>query len=486
MRFILSVLLAVVLAGVLSRPARAANRPNILLILADDLGYGDVACYNSEGKIPTPAIDKIAAEGTRFTDAHSPASVCVPTRYALLTGRYPFRRPKGNGSFDGGPLIGKQVPTLPGLLRSKGYHTAMVGKWHLGFKLEGFDGPLSGGPVDRGFETYFGVPASTDIPPYFFIEQERAVDAPTATMEASHSAGVRRIQGAFWREGKIAPGLKLEEVLPTLADRADNRLRELANSEKPFFLYVALTAPHTPWLPTDQFENRSQIGGAGVPEALSDYGGFVTQVDHIVGCLMKTLEESGATHDTLVIFTSDNGPTWYETDVARTGHDSAGPWRGMKGDAWEAGHRVPFVVRWPGHVPAGHVSNELICQIDLMATFAALLNTKLPENAALDSQDLSALLLGEEGAKGRETLVTQASSGTLSLRQGRYKFIPQLGSAGFSKPRRIKPKPGGPTAQFYDLKTDPDESHNLAAEHFELVRSLRSSLESIQQSERTR
>ncbi|HEX6986458.1 MAG TPA: sulfatase-like hydrolase/transferase, partial [Planctomycetaceae bacterium] len=249
------------LVTLLATSVADADHPNVVLILADDLGYGDVGCYNPGSKIPTPHIDRLAAEGTRFTDAHAPASVCVPTRYSLLTGRYSHRRPNRNGGFDAGPLIGSDVLTLPAMLRQAGYRTAMVGKWHLGFAFDGWERPLDGGPIDRGFESYFGVPASTDIPPYFYIEGDRAVAAPTETIDEHHSDGVRPIQGAFWRAGGIAPGLRLEDVLPTFADKALGELDARAQSKEPFFLYLALTAPHTPWLPAEPYRGRSRIGG---------------------------------------------------------------------------------------------------------------------------------------------------------------------------------------------------------------------------------
>lgn len=468
---------AFVLAAVLFDCASAADRPNIVVILADDLGYGDIGCFNPQSKIPTPNVDRLAAEGTRFTDAHCPASVCVPTRYSLLTGRYSFRRPDRNGAFDAGPLIDEGILTLPAMLRGAGYHTAMVGKWHLGFAFQGWDERLGGGPADRGFDSYFGVPASTDIPPYFFVQNDRAVTAPTEPIEEHHSEGVRTIQGAFWRGGMIAPGLKLEQVLPTFAEKALAEIDERAKTpDQPFFLYLAFTSPHTPWLPLESFRGRS---GAG------DYGDFVTQVDDAIGRVLDRLKRHGLAENTLVIFTSDNGPTWYDEDAARYGHDSAGPWRGMKGDAWEAGHRVPFVARWPGHVPAGQTRDELIGQVDLMATLAALVGQKLPPAAAPDSENLLPLLLGEQGAKGREVLITQSSMGVLALRKGSWKFIPHLGSAGFSEPKRERPRPGQPEVQLYDLASDPGETKNLAAEKPEVVDEMSSLLEQMRTSDRT-
>jgi arylsulfatase A len=371
------------------------------------------------------------------------------------------------------------------MLRQAGYRTDMVGKWHLGFAFSGWEERLAGGPVDQGFDSYFGVPASTDIPPFFYVEGDQAVAAPTQQIEEHHSEGVRPIQGAFWRAGGIAPGLKLEEVLPTFASKALAKIDERARErDKPFFLYLALTAPHTPWLPTGSHRGRVRFEG-DVPEALADYGDFVGQVDDVVGRVLAKLDEHEIAGETLVIFTSDNGPTWYDEDVRRTGHDSAGQWRGMKADVWEAGHRVPFIVRWPDRVPAGRASDELVCQVDLMATLAALVGQDLPEGAAPDSENLLPLLLGEEGAEGRETLVTQSSAGVLALRRGPWKFVPQLGSGGFSEPRREKAPPGEPEVQLYHVGDDPGEATNLAGKRPAVVKEMAGLLEQVRASTRT-
>lgn len=481
-------LLVAVGLALLSSQAHAADpshHPNIVLILADDLGYGDVGCYNPRGKIPTPNIDRLASQGLRFTDAHTPASVCVPTRYSLMTGRYSHRRPSRNGSYDAGALIEEGIVTLPAMLAKAGYRTDMVGKWHLGFDFTSFDEPMRGGPVDRGFASYFGVPASTDIPPYFFVEGDRAVEAPTASIDEHHSEGVRNIQGAFYREGKIAPALKLENVLPTFAEKALARIEENAKGDQPFFTYLALTAPHTPWLPAEKFHGRSSIRSSSVPDALADYGDFVANVDDVVGQVLSKLDDLAIADETLVIFTSDNGPTWYDSDAELTGHDSAGPWRGMKGDVWEAGTRVPFIIRWPGHVPANETTDALFGQVDLFATFAALVDQKIASETAPDSQNQLPVLLGQDGARGRETLITQSSGGVLSLRKGSWKFIPHLGSAGFSDPRREKPTPEGPTVQLYDLTSDPGETKNLALDKPQLVAELSALLEQLENAPRT-
>lgn len=447
---------------------KAPAKPNILILLADDMGYGDPGCYNPRSRIATPHIDRLAREGMRFVDAHAAGPLCHPSRYGLLTGRYPFRIdvslwPKQ-------PLIEPGQMTIASLLKSQGYRTAMVGKWHVGFREQGYDKPLAGGPVACGFDTYFGMRASTDIPPYFFIRGDRAVTPPTAHIQASHSPGWAPNQGEFWREGDIAPDLNLKDVLPRLTDEAIEVINSHARTDradrKPFLLYYAPTAPHTPWLPSPEFVGRS---GAGM------YGDFTMMLDAQIGRILDALDRSGLAEETLVIFTSDNGPTWYEPDVERFGHAAAGGWRGMKADAWEGGHRMPFVVRWPGRVKAGTTSEQTICFTDLLATFAEICGTKLPDDAGPDSFSFLPVLEGTQPADRptRGPIVMRAGSAPfLMVRAGDWKLINGLGSGGFTKPTIIKPKPGEPELQLYNLRTDPAETTNLAATHPEKVREL--------------
>jgi arylsulfatase A-like enzyme len=450
-----------------SSVANAADKPNILFILADDLGYGDVKCFNPQGKISTPNIDRLASQGMRFTDAHAPGAVCVPSRYGLLTGRYPFRPEHLNPGK--GPLIEPGRVTLASLLRDHGYATAMVGKWHLGFDGGNqFDcsKPLRGGPCDRGFDYFFGQHASLDIPPYFYIENDRCVAAPTGQIAASSSPGWSPIQGAFWRAGHIAPGFQHEEVLPTYTRKAVEHLnrRGKASDGKPFFLYVAFTAPHTPWLPTETFRGKS-AGGM--------YGQWVAQLDDAVGQVLTAVDGGGLAENTLVFFTSDNGPVWYPDDVAKFGHSATGIFRGMKGDAWEGGHRMPFVARWPGRIAPGSTSPQAICFTDMLATFAALVGATLPVDAGEDSYSILPLLLQEkQTAFAREATIIGGSKGSLTVRQGDWKLIPFLGSGGFSKPAKIKPRPGEPVGQLYNLADDPGEKKNLYAEKPGIVERL--------------
>ena len=431
------------------------------MIVVDDMGYGDPGCYNPDSKIPTPHIDSLAAEGMRFTDAHAPGPVCHPSRYGLMTGRYPFRT--DTSKWPTQPLIDDGQTTIASLLRDAGYATAMVGKWHLGFAERGDDKPLPGGPVHRGFDQFFGIRASTDIPPYFYIRGDRAVSLPTQHIAANRSDGWSPIQGAFWRAGGIAPDLKLDDVLPRFTDEAIEVIKR-HEAAKPLMLYLAYPAPHTPWLPAPDFRGKS---GAGM------YGDFVMMVDHEIGRVCAALDAAGMARNTLLVFTSDNGPVWYPHDVTRLGHDAAGGLRGMKGDAWEGGHRMPFIVRWPGRVAAGTRSDQTVCFTDLMATFAEMVGMKLPTPAGPDSFSLLPVLEGRQPADKpvRGPIVMQsARGGAMLIRSGDWKLIDQPGSGGFSKSQQ--PRPGDPPGQLYNLREDPAERNNLYQKHPERVEAL--------------
>jgi arylsulfatase A len=457
----------------------AAVRPNILVMLVDDMGYGDPRCYNPASKISTPNIDRLAAEGLRFTDAHAPGAVCHPSRYGLLTGRYPFRTDVS--VWPTKPLIENQRMTVASLLRSRGYRTAMIGKWHLGFDEQGYDRALSGGPVDVGFDSFFGIRASTDIPPYFYIRGDRPVVPPTARIAASRSPDWSPIQGEFWREGGIAPDLALKDVLPRFAQEAVDVITTHAagKTRKPLMLYVAFPAPHTPWLPSTEFRGTSKAGL---------YGDFATMTDAMIGRILQTLETTGMKQNTLVIFASDNGPTWYPEDVRRTGHDAAGGWRGMKGDAWEAGHRVPLIMRWPGKIKAGSTTAQTVCFTDLLATFASIAGARLYKDSGEDSYDLLPVMRGRQPEEKpiRGPVVTVSSAGLVAMRSGPWKLIDGLGSGGFSQPSRVRPEPGGATGQLYHLVDDPGESTNLWQRHPEVVQRLTSDLARIRESGRSR
>ena len=455
--------------------ASATDLPNILIILVDDLGYGDLGCFNAESKIPTPNINQLATEGMRFTDAHASGPLCHLSRYGLMTGRYPFRAPCGAWSRQ--PVIDSEQATIASLLKQKGYATAMVGKWHLGFDEPGYDQPYRGGPVDRGFDSYFGIRASTDIPPYYYIRNDRVVMAPTLDIKARQTEGWSPIQGEFWRAGKISPDLKLEEVLPRFTQEAVQVIESHSEQagDKPLFLYLALPAPHTPWLPADEYVGRTPI---------PLYGDFTYMVDAMVGRVLAALDQAGMTDDTLVLFTSDNGPVWYEQDVKRYQHDASGGWRGMKADAWEAGHRMPFIIRWPEHVRSGSTNADLVSFVDLFATLAELTEQPLEGQAGPDSFSFLSSLLDKPVAKypQRSSLALASGGGLMTLRKGPWKLIQGLGSGGFSQPKKVKPQPGEPKGQLYHLGEDPEESQNLYQKHPDRVEAMLNELQAIQDS----
>lgn len=481
--------------------ASAAQKPNILLILADDLGYGDVRCYNDQSKVATPHLDRLAREGMRFTDAHSPSTVCTPTRYSLMTGQMAFRVPNGGAVFQGagGPsLIAPGRLTLPAMLKTQGYATAAVGKWHIGLtfrdhagepihsgKLEevkriDFNRRVEGGPADHGFETFFGTaccPTTDWI--YAFIDGDRVPVPPAGPIDKSKLP--KHPYANDCRPGFIAPNFPMEEVDLVFLQKSREFLEQhvRATPGKPFFLYHAAQAVHLPSFPAPQFKGKS---GAG------PHGDFIHQLDWVVGELMSTLERLGVADNTLIIFTSDNGP---EVDSvihmrADHGHDGARPWRGIKRDSWEGGHRVPFLVRWPDRVKPGTTSAQLTSLTDVMATIAAISDAQLPDNAAEDSFNLLPALRGEATAPIRPYLLTQAFAGarTLSIRRGPWKFLDHHGSGGnryennprlksFMLPDTAPDAPG----HLYNLETDPGETRNLYAERPELVKELKALLE---------
>jgi arylsulfatase A len=475
-----------VVVGAWPSPVRAAEpvKPNIVYILADDLGYGDVGCYNPASKIPTPNIDQLARDGVRFTDAHSPSSVCTPTRYALLTGRYAWRtRLQRNviGPFSE-PLIAEKQLTVAGLLREQGYATACIGKWHLGWGwprpgAEGkrdFTRPIPDGPTARGFDLYFG----TDVPnypPYCFLENDRTVGVP------SEAAPVGR--DSFNIPGPMVPDWKLVDVLPGLEKRAVGYIEQAAKGGKPFFLYLPLTSPHYPVVPAAAFKGTSKAG---------DYGDFVAQTDHVVGRVLDALKRSGVAGNTLVVLTSDNGPEVsgevspgvYDR-LKEFGHASMGALRGAKRDAWEGGHRVPFVARWPGKIAAGTSCDETVCHVDLMATLAALLGVKLPAGAGVDSVNILPALLGEKRtAPLREATVHHSGQGKFAIRRGDWVLV--LAPTGDDNRKQGEPPwfqkdrgyaPHAEAGELYNLAADPAQKKNLYAAEPARVKELAALME---------
>lgn len=491
------------LSGLLCGYSSAA--PNILVILADDLGYGDVQCYNPErGKISTPGIDKLAAQGMRFTDGHSSSGVCSPSRYTLLTGRYHWRTRLQHGIVGvfGEPLITRDRMTIGTLGKQNGYRTAAIGKWHLGMDWpvpdaqrkfltaakkptageddeappqngagtatpehiaawrDIFSKPIAGGPATRGFDSYFG----TDVPnwpPYCFVENDHTLGIPSEFLPRALIGN-----NMASNQGPALKDWKLEDILPTLGERAAKFITESAAKPEPFLLYLALTAPHTPLAVIEQWKDKS---------GLNPYADFVMQTDATVARVLDALEKSGAANNTLIVFTSDNGCAPYigVKELEAKGHYPSGPLRGYKADAWEGGHRVPFIVRWPGVVKPGATCGQLVYQADLMRTFADILGAKLPDNAGEDSFSLLPLLKGEDKPI-RENAVSASIGGVPAVRSGTWKYIPAPGSGGWGS--------GGDQSQpvqLYDLADDLGETKNLAAAMPEKVAEMKALLEKL-------
>ena len=389
-------------------PAHAAElKPNIVFILCDDLGYGDVQCLNPKrGKIATPHIGTLAAQGMIFTDAHTSSSVCTPARYALLTGRYNWRTHLQSGVLNGfsSPLIAADRLTVAGFLKQQGYTTACIGKWHLGMGLpKGEPSPkIADGPTTRGFDSYFGIAASLDMPPFAFIENDRFTEPLTTTKK-------------WQRSGPAAASFEAVDVLPAFTTKAVEWISTQAKAGKPFFLYLPLNAPHTPIVPGKEWQGKSGI---------SSYADFVMQTDWAVGEVMAALEKAAVDRNTLVIFTSDNGcsPAARIPDLQAKGHYPNGDLRGMKADVFDGGHRVPFIVRWPDRVKTGSRSDQTICLTDLMATCADILGTKLPDNAGEDSVSILPALLGKDQAPLHDAVVHHSIRGSFAIRQGHWKL----------------------------------------------------------------
>jgi arylsulfatase A-like enzyme len=508
-------LLALLLLALAAVPAPGAERPNIIVILADDLGYGDVSCYNPQSKISTPHLDRLAAEGMRFTDAHTPSAVCTPTRYSLLTGRYAWRTRLKSGVLDGfsPPLIEPGRLTVASLLQQQGYTTACVGKWHLGLQWTRMDGtsetadrgpkgvrpgtdmdftkPFTGGPTALGFDEFFGISASLNMPPFCYLKNDRVLHLPVLSQPT-----IRDALFAATDEGVRSPDFANRGVMPRLAGEAVAFIERqaAAPSRRPFFLYAPLTSPHLPVVVNDEYRGTSQAG---------EYGDFVVETDAFLGAMLDTLDRTGLAQNTLVLFTSDNGGLFHywearEADdvkhyrvtgraahIREFSHQGNAHLRGTKADIWEGGHRVPFVVRWPGKTPAGTVSKELVELTDLLATAADILGVKLPAGAGPDSRSLLPALLNEKPARPvREFAVHHSMQGVFAIRQGPWKLIPNhRGSGGFSTPKVIDPaKAGGPPGQLYNLDSDPSETRNVYAEHPDIVERLTKLLKRIQTS----
>lgn len=486
--FVLLCLVSVTLLSSLSLNAVAASHPNIVFVLCDDLGYGDVKCLNPNGKIATPHIDQLAREGMLFTDAHTSSSVCSPTRYGVLTGRYNWRSRLQSGVLGGlSPrLIEPGRLTVAEMLKRQGYHTACVGKWHLGMdwaKVEGkgvaelsietreqvrnvdYSKAIQNGPNSVGFDWYYGISASLDMVPYTYIENDRVTALPTEDRDFAMMLGRKDRKT---RLGPTAPQFDAANVLPDLTRKATEYISQRAaeaKAGKPFFLYLPFASPHTPVLPTQEWLGRS---------GLNPYADFVMQQDACLGELLKSLKEHELADNTLIVFTSDNGcsPEAKFDELHAKGHHPSSVFRGHKADIYEGGHRVPFIVRWPGHVKPDSRSDQLVCLVDFMATAAEIIGLKLPDDAAEDSISFVPALTAKKNSSARQAIVHHSINGSFAIREGHWKLALCPGSGGWSNPRPGQGDRNLPRDQLFDLSADIGEQTNLADKHPDTVTRL--------------
>lgn len=448
------------------------KQPNIIFILADDMGYGDVSYFDNNSKLKTENLDRMAQEGVVFTDAHSSSSVSTPTRYGILTGRYNWRSTLKNNVLYGydKALIPADRETMASMLRKNGYTTAGIGKWHLGWDWDNIDvgkdkvdfsKPVQNGPTTRGFDYFYGFCGSLDMAPYVYIEN----DMPTSLPDRET---VNEGKYSWWRKGPTGADFVHEEVLPNLVDRACNYIKEKAKADQPYFLYLPLPAPHTPILPTEEFRGKSGIG---------EYGDFVLMVDAMVGKVLQAVKESGEDGNTIVVFTTDNGcsPAAGIKEMEAQGHRPNSIYRGHKADLFDGGHRIPCILRWPeGTKP--HEVRQTVCLTDFYATFAAINGYKLMDSEGEDSYNLLPAIVSEtEIDPIREATVHHSIDGQFTIRQGDWKLLLSASSGGWSAPTPTDTLAldSLPPIQLYNMKDDPSETTNVEAEHPEIVSRLR-------------
>tara|TARA_B100001059_G_scaffold61246_1_gene56946 strand:- start:874 stop:2400 length:1527 start_codon:yes stop_codon:yes gene_type:complete len=478
-----------------------AKQPNILILYADDLGFGDLGCYNKKSRIPTPNLDRLASESVRFTDGHSSSGICTPSRFAMLTGRHHWRDFHGIVNAFGGSVFKPERLTLPEMLKEKGYKTAAIGKWHLGWNWdairnkevraitvqegrrkkqqlgpEAFDWTKSipNGPLDHGFDYYFG-DTVINFPPYCWIENDKVVKAPDTLMQTGKW---KKIKEGGWecRPGPMVTGWDPYENIPTTTKKGVEYIKKAAEAEEPFFLYFAYPAPHAPIIPNDEFDGKSKAG---------PYGDFVYETDHSIGQLLQALKDSGQAENTIVIFSADNGPEHYAyARDAKFDHWSAHPFRGLKRDAYEGGHHVPFMIKYPGVTMAGTVNDALVSQIDIMATLASVVGYDLPEkNAAEDSHDLLPLLKGEVKSI-RTSHIHNTFDHTWAFREGDWVLV--TGKSGHHSrvtkewlKKHDYPKVESKQPRLFNLREDIGQRNDLAAKHPEKVKAMETSLARI-------
>ncbi len=504
-RFIIAVCFASMSSGLSSAQQQSAESgksvsalPNILVLYADDLGFGDLGCYNPDSKIPTPNLDRLAAEGMRFTDGHSSSGICSPSRYALLTGRHHWRDFHGIVGVFGNSVFKPERLTMPEMFQQQGYTTSAIGKWHLGWDWDAIKEPgakpigsgnnaawshmafdwsksIPNGPLAHGFDHYFG-DTVINFPPYAWIEDDKLVKAPDTMMD---TAKWKPIKEGNWecRPGPMVSDWDPYQNIPTTTRRGVDFIRAQANSAKPFFLYFAFPSPHAPIIPNDKFDGKSQAG---------PYGDFVVETDDACGQLLRALEDSGLANNTIVVFTADNGPEKYA--YARDenfGHWSAHPLRGLKRDIYEGGHHVPYLIKWPGLTKPGSVSDALVSQIDLLATFAAALSFELPRDCAEDSHDLLPLIRGEVQSV-RTTHVHNTREGDYAIRHGDWLLIDaqdgyMSGRNAAWEKRHDYLEDNDLPVELYNLKEDVGQRHNLADREPKKVAELKSLLAKIRE-----
>jgi arylsulfatase A len=487
---------------------REGTRPNIVIVLADDMGYGDLRCQNPQSKIPTPNLDRLASQGMRFTDAHSASSVSSPSRYSILTGRYHWRGHLTSGIISqwGDPAIEKGRVTIASMLKEAGYSTACIGKWHLGeiwpFKARlgqndttkhewtsismngkndwgpgDFDWnlPVKEGPVARGFDYYFGT-GVINFPPYTWIENDKVLEIPDEMLDLKDT----KPEEGSWecRPGPAAKNWDIRKVPIHLLEKTVEWINNRRNDPAPFFLYYALPSPHAPIIPGKQFLGKSEAGG---------FGDYVTETDWIVGQVLDALKRNGFEKNTMVIFTSDNGPEVYAYErIKNFSHFSMGEMRGLKRDLWEGGHRVPFIVKYPGKIPAGRVCDKLFSQTDIMATIAAFTGCNIPENAGEDSFNMKDVFHGESAGKiERDFIIYHSIIGSFAIRKGNWILIEGKTAEVSKEPEWFKQmlgvKPDTTPMVLYNLATDPGEKRNLYVDYPEKVNELKELLEKIRE-----
>jgi arylsulfatase A len=453
-------------------------QPNIVLILADDLGYGDLSCLNKDSKIQTPNIDMMAASGVVFTDAHSSSGVSTPTRYGIMTGRYSWRSTMKSGVLDGysAALIPSARNTIASMLKKEGYNTGYVGKWHLGWGWNNiekgkdsidYSKPVTNGPVTLGFDYFYGFSGSLDMPPYVYVENEMPTALPDReTIGNNAPVGDPEYDGSMWRKGPTGSDFDHKDCLPNLIRRAGKYISDKSPSSKPYFLYLALPSPHTPILPSDDLKGTS---------GLNPYADYVIMVDRMVGEILNAVEQTGEAENTMVVFTSDNGcAPWadFKTLLSK-GHNPSYIFRGTKADLYEGGHHIPLLMKWPAKVKKPHSVTQTVCLNDMMATLAAITGYELKDDEGEDSFNLLPAILNPDYKKKiREATVHHSVNGNFAIRKGDLKLLLSPGSGGWSSPKPGKEEVGLPAVQLYNMKEDPGETINLQDKYPDTVKEL--------------